>query len=105
MRVQVLYFFLLILEVYFNLTLDNIYKYGGLPKVFSEKCFKLVLCDKGNSVSFNSSLELFSAEIDFFPKKQGYKGYAFMAFHISDFKMVFTLLAKVVTFYVSVSIL
>lgn len=95
----VLYFILLILKVFLNLTPDVLYKYGRLSKVCFKKDFKLVLFKGRNPVLFNSSIVLLPAEIDTFSNEKSYKKYAFITFCINRFKIVLILPAKIIAFY------
>lgn len=65
----VLYFFLLILGIFLNLTPNVVYKCDRFSKAFLEKSFKLVPYEKNNSVSLDTSFMLLPAKIDFFSKK------------------------------------
>lgn len=73
MRNLVLYFFLLVLGIVFNLTPNAIYKYGRFFKAFPEKSLKLVLSGRDNSVMFDLSLMLLPAKDDPISEKRGYK--------------------------------
>ena len=95
MRGPVLYFFLLILRIPFNLTSDAIYKYGRFPKTFLEKSLKFLPCEGVSSVPLSPSLMLLPAEIDPLLEEQGCKRYAFVALSISHFDMILALLAEV----------
>ena len=66
MRSLVLYFFLLVLEVLFNLTPDTIYKCSRFSKTLLEKSLKFVLCEKGGLRLFNPSFILLLAKINYF---------------------------------------
>lgn len=96
----ILYFFLLILGVFFNLTLDIIYKRNRFSKTFPKKSLKFVPYRGCGPVILDLSLILLLVEVDLILKKQGYKRDAFLAFSSSGFKMVFTLLTEIITFYV-----
>lgn len=105
MRDLVFYFFLLILGVSFNLTLNIVYKSNGLHKVFLQIGAKFLPRERGNSVSLNLSLVLLPTKDDSFLKKQGCKKNVFVTFCPNCFKRVPALPAKVVTFHIKVSII
>lgn len=101
----VLYFFLLILRVLFNLTPDIVYKCSGLPKALSKKGLKLVPCKRGNPVSFDLSLILLLTEIDPFSKEQGCKKYAFVALRTNCLEIVLALVTEIIAFHMQVFII
>ena len=104
MRGPVLYFFLLILGVPFNLTPDAIYKRGRFSETFSEKDLKFVPYEKVGLVPLSPHLMLLPAEFDPLSEERGCKRYTFVALSISRFEMVLALPAKVVAFHVQASI-
>lgn len=56
MRNSILYFFLLILEISFNLSLDVSYKQGEFSKTLSEKNVEFVLSKRCGLVALNLGL-------------------------------------------------
>lgn len=64
MKNPILYFFLLILEILLNFSLNIYHKCDRFSKTLLEKGFKFVLYKKNNTIAFNLSLVLLSAEID-----------------------------------------
>lgn len=103
MRSPVLYFFLLMLKVLFNLILDAVYKRSRFSKAFSEEGLKLVPGRGSSLITLNLGLMLLPAEVDCFFEKLDYKKDAFMTLASSNFEMVLVLSRKVVIFYISVS--
>lgn len=64
MKSLVLYFFLLVLKISFNLTLDIVYKRSRFFKTLLKKGLKFVLYEEKNSVLFNLSFVFLLAEIN-----------------------------------------
>lgn len=100
MKGSVLYFFLLVLGVSLNLTLDIIYKCSRFSEVFSEKNLKLVLCGGDGLVTFDPCLMLLPTKVNPIPEKISYKRDVIMTLDLSNFEMVLALLTK--TFHVQV---
>lgn len=96
----VLYFFLLVLQVFFDFTPDVVNKRGRFSKILSEKCFKFVLSEESNPVPLNLNLVLLPIKVDFILKKQDRKRDALVVCGTSYIEMIFTLLTKVVILYV-----
>lgn len=65
----ILYFFLLILEVFLNFTLDIIYKRSRFSEIFLEKGLKFILYKGSGPVTFNPSLMLLPAKADHIPEE------------------------------------
>ena len=99
-RGLVLYFFLLILGVFFNLTPDGIHKRGRFFKIFLEKGLKFIPYEGVSLVLFSLSLMLLPAEVDPLLEEWGRKRYVFVALNINRFEMVLALPAEVVALYV-----
>lgn len=99
MKSLVLYFFLLILRVCINFTSNVVYKYNKFSKIFLKKSLKYVSYKRGGFVSFDTGLILLLGEIDLILKKLNCKKDAFITFYFSSFKIVFTLLTKILIFY------
>lgn len=85
MRSPVLYFFLLVLGVLFNLTLNVVHKYSRFLKSFSKKDLKLVLSKKSSLIIFDLGFMLLLVKADFFFEKQGYKRDTFVIFDFNHF--------------------
>lgn len=64
MRGSVLYLFLLILESFFDLISDTVYKCNRLPKVFLEKSFKFILYRGCGPITFDPGFILLLAKVD-----------------------------------------
>lgn len=104
MRGSVLYFFLLILEVFFNFTPDAIHKCGRFSKFLLEKGLEFIPCEGVGSILLCPSLMLLPPEIDPLLAERDHKRYAFVALSLSRLKIVFTLPAKEVAFYMQAPI-
>ena len=78
-RDPVFYFFLLLLGISFDFTLDAIYKCGWFPKTFPKKYFKFVSGRENGLITFDPDLILLSAEVDSFLEEQNCKKYMFVA--------------------------
>lgn len=102
MRSLILYFFLLVLEVLFNLIPDIVYKYSKFSKNLLKKSLKFFSSGEKGLITFNPGLILLPAEVNLILEEQSYKRYAFVTLGFSDFEIVFALLIKVVIFHVQV---
>lgn len=105
MKNLILYFFLLVLRVFFNLILDDFYKRGRFVKTLIEKSSEYILFKVNNLILLNLSLILLLAEINPIIKKQSWKKNVLMAFITSCIKMVLALLTKIVALYIQVFII
>lgn len=105
MRSSGLYFFLLVLRVFFNLTPDIIHKRNRFFKILLEKDFKFVLCEKSDPVPLNLSLMLLLAEVDPISEKQGYKEDVLVARGTAYAEMILALSIKVVALYIQARII
>lgn len=65
----VLYFFLLVLGVFFNFTLDAIHEGGRLAETLMKKSFEFVPNRKNSIVAFHLSFVLLPVIIDPFPEE------------------------------------
>lgn len=74
-----MYFFLLVLEILFNLNPDTNYKQGEFYKVLAKKCLEFALNKQDSSVIFNLSLVLLLAKVDLILEKQSCKKDTLMA--------------------------
>lgn len=72
-RIPILHFFLLILEVLFNPTLDVIYKPNRFSKNLLKKSLEFVLDEKSSLILFFLSLVLLPSRIDLILKEQSHK--------------------------------
>lgn len=102
MRSLVWYFFLMVLKISFNLTLNAIYKRSKFFKTLSEKSFKFILDKKNSSILFIFYLILLTVEINLVSKKLKYKKDAFIICSTSYVKIIFAILTKVVVLYMQV---
>lgn len=100
MKSPVLYFFLLVLQVFFYFSPDIINEYGRFSKILLKKNLELVLCKEKNLVLLNLSLVLLLAKVYPILEKQGYKRDAFMAPDTSCIKIILILLIKIITLYI-----
>lgn len=69
-----------------------------------KKSLKLFLTWNRNSLIFDLVFMQLPTKKDSILKKRGCKKYAFIVFNFSYFKIVLTLLTKVITFYIEVPI-
>lgn len=104
MKGPVLYFFLLILGIFFNLTPDAIHKCSRFSKILLEKGLEFIPCEGVGSVLLSPSLMLLPPEIDLLLAERDCKRYAFVALSLSRLKVVLTLPAEEVAFYVQAPI-
>lgn len=101
----ILYFFLLVLRVPFNLCPDLSHKRGRFSTTLSKTSLKFVPSKKDNTVVFNLSFVLLLLDLNPNGKKQGRKGDAFWACGTGCIKMVFTLLTEIVVFHMKIFII
>ena len=99
-RSPVLYFFLLVLGVPFNLTPDAVYERGRFSETFSEKRRKFVPCEGDGPVSFNTSLVLLPADVDPISEERGRERDAFISRGTSRLGIVLSFSTEIVTFHV-----
>lgn len=85
----ILYFFLLVLEIPFNLSLDVGYKQSRFFKTLSKKCFELVLSKVNNTIILKLGLVLLLVKVDPILKKQGHKKDVLIAHDTGRVKIVF----------------
>ena len=100
MRSPVLYFFLLVLQVSFDLAPDILSKRGRFSKILSEEGLKFVTSEGNNLVSLNLSLVLLPGEVDPILEQSGCKNDVLVARGTGHIKIIFTLPAKVVTLHI-----
>lgn len=100
MKSQILYFFLLILKIPFNLGPDAGQKQGRFFKTLSEKGLKLVSSRKNSIVIFDLSFVLLLAKIDPVVEEKSCKKHAFRACSTSCIEMIFTLPTKIIVFHI-----
>ena len=99
-RSPVLYFSLLVLGVFFDFTADVVNKRGRFSKTLSKGGLEFVSSERSNPVPLNLNLVLLPAEVDPILEERGRKGDALVARGTGRVKIIFTLLAKIVTLYV-----
>lgn len=95
-----MYFVLLILGVWFNLTSNMIHKNSKLSETFWEKDLKLVLYEGSDHVTCNISLMLLPVELDLITEKQKYKKDAFIALSFSGLELFLALWIEIISFHV-----
>lgn len=100
----ILYFFLFVFGISFDLTPNAIHVRGRLAETFLEKGLEFVLFEVIVPFSPDPSLMLLPAKVDLIAEEKGRKRYAFVAFSISRLEIVFTLTNEIVTFHLRVSI-
>lgn len=91
----------MVLGILFKLNLDAGYIYSRFSKTLLEKSLIFVTNKKNNIIVFNLSLMLLLAKIDLIPEKQSYKKDVFMICGTGYNKIVFALLKKKSTLYIS----
>lgn len=96
----VLYFFLLILKIIFNFSLDTGYKCGRFFKTLLEKSFKFVLNWRDCIVMFISSFILLLTKVNLILERLYCKIDAFMAHCTSRIEIILVLLIAIVAFYI-----
>ena len=104
MRNPVLYFFLLVLGVPFDLTPEVTHERGRFSETLSEKGLELVPGKGGGPVSFFPRFVLLPAEVDSITEERGRERDAFMARGTSCLEMILALSTEVVTFHMQAPI-
>lgn len=99
MRRPVLYCFLLVLGVFFDLIPDIVNKRGGFFKTLLKESLKFVPCEGSYPVSLNLSLVLLLAEVDYISKEQDCKRDAYMAYSTGRIEIILALLIEIVAFH------
>lgn len=99
---SVLYYFLLVLEVPFNITSDAVYKLGRVSKAFPQKDLKFILHKEFSIVTFEINVMLVSVEVRYFSKIYGGKKDAFVVFSPNNLEIIFAILTKIKVLYVQV---
>lgn len=79
MKSSIVYFFLFVLRIFFDLISDNVYKCNRFLKSFLKKNLEFVSDKKFDPIIFDPSLMLLPTEVDPIPKKQNCKKDAFVA--------------------------
>lgn len=102
---SVLYFFLLILQVSFDFSLDIVNKCNGFSKTLLEKSLESVLYKKNNPVPLNLSFILLLAKVNSISEKQSYKKDELVIFDTNYVKIMLTLLTKVVLLHIQAFII
>lgn len=91
---------MLILAVFFNLTLDAIYKHNRFIKTWLEENLKFVLYKRNNAILFNLNFTFLLKKVDLILEKQGQKKDILVTYSIDYIKSIFALLTKVVALYI-----
>lgn len=86
--------------VFFDPTLDAIYKYNRFFKTLLEKNFKSVLNRKDSIVTFYLSFVLLLLKIGPLFKEQNCKQNVFRTYSIGNIKIIIALLVEIITFYI-----
>lgn len=92
-------FFLLVLGLPLNLSLDISYKHCGISKILLEKNLKFIPSKRSGTIVFNLNLVLLPAEVDLISEEQSRKRDALIAHSISRIKIILALLRKIVALY------
>lgn len=100
-----MYFFLLVLEVFFDLISNVVYKYDRFSETLLEESLEFVSFEKNNPVLLNYSFVLLAVEIDSILEKQSCKKDVFMVHGIGHVKIILILSAKVITLYMQACII
>lgn len=95
----ILNFFLLILEISLDFSLDAGYKSREFSKSLLEKNLKFIPIGRKSTIIFNLGLVFLPVEIDFISKKQGCKRNVLEAHNTSYVKRVFASLTVVIVLY------
>lgn len=98
-------FFLLILNVLFNLILDVIYKRDRFSKILLKKDFELISIREINLILFHINLILLLVKVNLFSKKKNCKKGILMAFFIKYIEIVFIITNKIIIFYMQILII
>lgn len=100
----ILNFFLLILEISLDFSLDAGYKSRKFSKSLLEKNLKFIPIGRKSTIIFNLGLVFLPVEIDFISKKQGCKRKVLEAHNTSYVKRVFASLTVVIVLYMQATI-
>ncbi len=101
-RNPILYYFLLVLEVFLDLAPDVVHKRVRMSETFLSEGLKFLSSYSIGFLSLNIKLVLLLAKVYSSTKERGYKRYAFVAFCSNSLKIVFALLTEVVTIYIQI---
>lgn len=88
-----------------NLSSDASYKQSKFFKILPEKNFKFISSRENSIITFNLSFVLLLVKVDLILKKKSCKENVFMACSTSCVKIIFTLLTKIIAFYIQAFIL
>lgn len=105
MKSSILYFFLLILRVPFNLALDIIYKHNIFSKTLLKKGLEFDSNRKNGLIIFLLYFILLLSKINPISKEQNCKKNAFRVYDLNNFEIVFRLLAEIIIFYMQMFII
>ena len=97
-------FFELVLINFSNLILDCIYKGSRLFKAIVEEKFEVILYNKPNGYAFNFLFILMLTIQGLIFHKNSYKRDPILAFSFIGCKMIFTILTKVRTLHIGLSL-
>lgn len=95
MRSLVMYFFLLVLQVYFYFTSDVVYKYGRFSRTLLKECLEFILYKESDPVLLSLGFVLLPIKVDSISKKQGCKRDFLVAYYTGCVKIIFAFLTKV----------
>lgn len=101
----VLYFFLLLLQVFFNFSPDIINKCSRFFEILLEKNLKFVSSKESNLVLLNLSLLLLLAEVNAILEKRIHERDVLVAYSISYIKIIIILSEKIITLHIGVCII
>lgn len=95
-----MYFFLLILGILLNFSLDAGYKCGRYSETLPKKDLKFDLSRGNDIVIFNSSFMLLPIEINLITEEQDYKNDMCITCDINCVKIIFILPTKIIALYI-----
>ena len=104
MRDSILYFFLLVLGIPFDLGPDVSHKQGRFSKTLLKEGLEFVSSKENDIVVFNLRFVLLLAEVNPILEKQSRKGDAFVAYCSSRIEIILTLLTKVIALHMQAPI-
>lgn len=104
MKSPVLNFFLLILRISLNFSLNAGHKNSRFSKTLQEKNLEFISNRKNSTIIFNLSFMLLSIKVHLISEEQGCKKNALGACGTGYIKIVLVLLIKVVSIYIRTTI-
>ena len=93
------------MRVSFDFVSNVVYKCSRFSMTLLKESFEFVLCESSNPVLLNLNLVLLSAEVNLILEEQNCKRDALVACGIGCIEIIFTMLTKVVTFYIQAFII